>query len=403
MKRPQGFTLIETVATMAIISIVAVGLVSLSDFLLNKHQTETTTYNLNQLRRAIGGNPVIVVNEARTSFGYLGDMGRLPANLQDLWAKGSQPAFSFNSTKKAGAGWNGPYLEVGPAELASALAQDGWGNALNFNPNTHNDPVFGATVFAKLSSLGPDLALGTGDDIAINFFKADVLSRVQGYVKDISGNAVSGVGITLNYPDNGQLEEQQTYTDSAGYYFIDDVPFGNRSLTVQPKIVLAPGTVQISGPANQDLKFTVKNFDASEHNVASLTLAYEISPISRFEAVKVGGTTIYNSTNPRFGVTGSDPTRPNLIVGTANISPAKTIKKGPGVSLESIPIRLQSAVTDVADLVVGKLGNGGTLVIEFTDFYDEETPGDMDVSGVNFEITLKNSANQVVGVIAVTP
>lgn len=229
-----GFTLIETATTLAVVSLVAVGLVSVSNYLLNRTQIEFTNDHLNELRRAINGNPVIVVNEARTSFGYLGDMGNLPTSLQDLWVKGSQPAFTFNAAKKAGAGWNGPYLEVTPTEMAAALAQDGWGNSITYSTSSFVDSAFGATVLAKLSSLGPDLTTSTADDIAINFFSAEVNSRVQGYVKDTNGNVVSGVGLTLNYPQNGVLLSQVVHTDDTGYYSASNVPFGNRSITIEP-------------------------------------------------------------------------------------------------------------------------------------------------------------------------
>src|SRR5713226_717609 len=128
----RGFTLIESVATLAIVSAILVGLVSIASKALNRRQTDMTTDTMNEIRRAMNGNPVIVVNEARTSFGYLGDMGNMPTNLKDLWVKGTQLSFTFDSTKKTGAGWQGPYLEVRAVEYASALGQEAWGNALSY-------------------------------------------------------------------------------------------------------------------------------------------------------------------------------------------------------------------------------------------------------------------------------
>lgn len=385
-----------------IVSIVAVGLVSVSSYLLNMQQIETTNDNLTQLRRGISGNPVIVLNEARTSFGYLGDMGKLPTTLQDLWVKGTQPAFTFNSAKKAGAGWNGPYLDVIPAEFAAARALDGWGNSLSYSMTPSVHPAIGATSLTRLASLGPDLTPGTIDDISIHFFEGDVNSRVQGYVKDTNGDVVSGVGLTLNYPQNGVLAEQTVYTDGTGYYNLVDIPFGNRSITIKPMLVLAPGTTVVSGGSSEDMKFTVKNYAASDLSVASLTLKYSISPTSRFKQLLIGGTSVYNSTTPRFGA--ADPLDPpnGLIGSTAPLGSPKNVK-GTGLTGESLPIRLQSAVTDVADILIGRVGRGGSLVIEFRDFYNEVDNVDNDVPGVNFEVTLKNASGDVVGVVAVTP
>jgi hypothetical protein len=35
---------------------------------------------------------------------------------------------------------------------------------------------------------------------------------------------------------------------------------------------------------------------------------------------------------------------------------------------ESIPIRIQSPITDVSDLVIGDIGRGGSLVVQMNDF-----------------------------------
>ncbi len=228
----SGFTLIETVASLTVVSLVAVSMVSVSSYFLARRQIETTGDNIYQIRRAISGNPVIVSNEARTSFGYLGDMGKLPASLDDLWIKGTQPAFTFDTAKKAGAGWNGPYLDVGAIQHASGLLRDGWGNELSYTQDAVLEPVFGATSLAMLSSLGSDFSLGSGDDIGIRFFHAEVFSRAQGYAKDANGDTVSGVGLTLNYPVDGVLSQQVVYTDATGYYSVSGIPFGNRSITI---------------------------------------------------------------------------------------------------------------------------------------------------------------------------
>jgi hypothetical protein len=388
-----GFTLVETVATLSIVALIAAGMVSLSAFLAEKEHAETTRDHLNELRRAIAGNPVIVVNEARTSFGYLGDMGTLPASLEDLWVKGSQPGYTFSTAKKAGAGWNGPYLEITPAEFSSAPMRDGWGNSLQYSTSASVDDSVGAVALARLLSLGPDLAAGTADDVKLNFFESETVSRVQGFVKDVNDNGVSGVALTLNYPQNGALATQLVNTDASGYYSASNVPFGNRSITMEPMLVLAAGSTVVSGASDQHVKFTVKNYAAANIGVTSLSLTYTIEPNAWFGQIRVDGTTVFDSSSPRFG---SGDT----------VSFAQKTAKGTGLNAESIPIRIQSPITDVADLTIGKVGAGGSLIIEFRAFNDVESGGGgsaVDVSGVNFEVTLRNSFNEVIGVVAVTP
>ena len=388
----KGFTLLEAVATLTIVSAVLVGMVSVAGKVLNKRQVDLTTDTMNELRRALTGNPVIIVNEARTAFGYLGDMGNMPTNLQDLWVKGSQPGFTFNSTKKTGAGWQGPYLELRAVEFATALGLDAWGNAFSYSTTSATDTTFGATVIAKLIGLGPDAASGGNDDLTINFFKAETQSRVQGFVRDSNGDGVGGVNVTVNYPQNGVLTTSSALADDTGYYAVTDIPFGNRSVTIDPNLVLAPGTTIVSGNTNQNLQFTVNNFSASDVSIASVIVVYSIAPPAYFGGLKLGNTTVLNTSTARLGtgatVTGFSPV---TVTGTGQVA-------------ESIPIRIQSPVTDVADLIIN-IGRGGSLAVQINDF---ETATDnsgvaVDITGVQFEVTFKNGGGNTIGDVVVTP
>jgi prepilin-type N-terminal cleavage/methylation domain-containing protein len=391
--RPAGFTLIESVATLAVVSVLMVGLAGVANSVLNRRQVDMTTDQMNEIRRAMTGNPVIIVNEARTAFGYLGDMGNFPANIQDLWVKGSQPEFVFNTAKKTGAGWHGPYLELRAIEYATALGTDGWGNNFSYSTTPAVDPTFGATVFAQFLSLGPDRTAGGNDDITINFFKAETQSRLQGYVKDNNGDVVPGVNVTVNYPQNGVLTTASTVADDTGYYAINDIPYGNRSVTIDPKLVLAPGTTAVSGNNNQNVVFTVKNFSALDVAIASVTVTYNITPPAYFATLRLGNTTVYSSTSVRIA-SGN----------TKTVSPAISVT-GTGSVQESIPIRIQSAVTDVSDLIIGDIGRGGSLAVEMNGFSSaaNNSGTDVDITGVNFEVTFKDSGNNIIGVVAVTP
>ncbi len=391
----HGFTLIETVVTMAVVALLAAGMVTVSNYLLNKQQLDTTIDNLNQIRRAIAGNPVIVVNEARTSFGYLGDMGGLPTKLDDLWIKGSQPAFTFDSAKKAGAGWNGPYLDIGTAELAAGLGLDGWGNPFAYTTSSFIDSAFSATALGKILSLGPDLASGTSDDVTIDFFKATVVSRVQGFVKDSAGDPAPGVGVTVNFASSGLLTSTTVLTDDTGYYFAPDIPYGNRSITIDPKLVLAQGTAVVSGNNNQNVTFTVKNFASTDVTIASIGIEFTITPTAYFTQIKVGTATVYNYSSldaVRFGTGDSKSFTGQVVAGT-------------GAAKESVAIRLQSPVTDVADLSIGDIGKGGSKSIELNGFNSAETGTgtDVDVTGVSLEVTFRNASNEIVGLVVVQP
>ncbi len=145
----RGFSLVETAATLAIVSILTAGMASVASSAMVMMQDEITSDRLRGLQRAILGDPVIVVNETRTAFGYVGDMGNLPTSLEDLWTKGTQPAFSFDTIKKTGAGWNGPYTQTDTVETLDSLMQDGYGNSLFYSPVPFTDPTFGADALGN--------------------------------------------------------------------------------------------------------------------------------------------------------------------------------------------------------------------------------------------------------------
>jgi hypothetical protein len=272
------------------------------------------------------------------------------------------------------------------------LSLDGWGNGLVYTTSPVTDSTFGAMYLARLQSLGADGYSGGNDDITINFFKSEIQSRVQGYVKDNDGNAVPGVDVTVNYPLNGTLTTKSGTADSNGYYSVTDIPYGNRSITIDPKLVLAVDTTVLSGNANQNVSFSVKNFSAATVSIASVTIEFSIVPPAYFSTLKLGNTTIYSSTSARIA-SGE----------TKTVSPVISVT-GTGAVQESIPIRIQSSVTDVADLVIGNIGQGGSLAVEMNGFATLPSGGvDVDVSGVNFEVTFKNSAGDIIGVIVATP
>lgn len=384
----SGFSLIEATVTLAIVAILAVGMVRVATGTLDMFQSVMTVTQLYQLQRAIAGDPVIV-NETRSSFGYIGDMGNLPPKLEDLWVKGTQPVFTFNTTKKAGAGWNGPYLDTDVVEFVDSMKQDNWGNDLFYSTTPFLDASFNANAQGKLVSLGPNFTLGNGDDINVNFFDSETESRIQGFVRDDAGDVVSGVGVTVNYPASGVLTTQTATTDANGYYSLIDIPFGNRSLTIEPKLVLASGTALVKGNNNQDVELSVKNFAATDTTITSIRFDYSISPPAYFSTLIVGtGSADYNSTNPRLKTTD-----------TVNIS-SETVA-GTGAQAESVPIRLQSPVTDVADIVIGKIGKGSSLKIQMQGFNDTASGGggnDVDVSGVVFQLTFSDGS-----IVVLTP
>jgi general secretion pathway protein G len=146
-----GFTLIEVIVVIAVISILAAMAVPYAVKILDQSREEATKKQMEEIHRAIIGDPKV------PTAGYLGDMGRLPvpppvAALTNLNTQGTQ-AGPTTGTLGVKYGWYGPYVKIGYS--AGAYLVDGWGT-----PLVYNSPGAG-----QITSYGPNRVVGGGDDI----------------------------------------------------------------------------------------------------------------------------------------------------------------------------------------------------------------------------------------------
>jgi general secretion pathway protein G len=147
----RGFTLIEIIVAMAILSIMAGTLVPLLYKTWESNEIAVTRGRMLELKKAMVGDRALVQQGIRTHYGFAGDNGLLPTGIQDLVSDSG----SF-------ANWNGPYLGgFDPATYAS----DAWGNGIAYVRHNPFLAVSGLSVAATLRSAGPDRTFGTGDDI----------------------------------------------------------------------------------------------------------------------------------------------------------------------------------------------------------------------------------------------
>lgn len=134
----RGFTLLELLLVVAILSSLALAATTLVDNQDNQERFEATRERLDDIRRAIVGDSRRTANGQTELSGFVADMGRLPANLQELIQEpadcdhktaGTQGcSWTYESGSGLWGGWHGPYLGV-LAESGGAKAyRDGWGN-----------------------------------------------------------------------------------------------------------------------------------------------------------------------------------------------------------------------------------------------------------------------------------
>lgn len=142
----DGFTLIEVVVVIAVVSILAGMAVPYAVKIIDQSRQEATKKEMVDLYDAILGDPKV------PTAGYLGDMGALPATLDRLNTRGAQagPTTGALGVKY---GWYGPYMNAG-FDAAGYLA-DGWGTNYAWN-----NPAAG-----QIRSAGPDRTMNTSDDL----------------------------------------------------------------------------------------------------------------------------------------------------------------------------------------------------------------------------------------------
>jgi len=200
--RRGGFTLIEVIIAIAILSILASMAVPYAAKLIDKSREESTRKEMEELYNTILGDPKIPTG------GLVGDIGRLPANLSRLNDRvappGPFPPVGFTGMLGVKIGWFGPYINTGFD--AAGYLNDAWGTAYRYGVAPD-----GA---GQIRSAGPDRNFLTADDIlyppgAVNIFGQLLVNL---YVWDNTAGQyrlnpqpaqVTSMGVTFYYSNNG--------------------------------------------------------------------------------------------------------------------------------------------------------------------------------------------------------
>ncbi len=207
-----GFSLIEMLVVIIVVGILAsVAMQSMTSTVQDVRRLRTER-EMDMLADAIVGDPGQTQNNRRSDFGYVGDVGAFPPNLQAL------------AQNPGGlATWAGPYLPPTYSQDATGFRMDDWGTAYAYS---------GGTVISSTGS-GSTISKKVADA------QSDYLSnRITGTILDAEGNPpgptyADSVDIVVTFPDGAGSTASKTYQPNiAGVFTLDTIPAGHRQLRV---------------------------------------------------------------------------------------------------------------------------------------------------------------------------
>jgi len=213
----RGFSLIEMLVIIVVIGILAaIAMQSMTSTVRNIRQVRTER-EMDMLARAIVGDPALTRNHKRGDFGYVGDVGAFPPNLQSLY----QNPGGYTT-------WNGPYLPTGYTQDSTGFKTDEWGALYSYAGGiTITSTGSGSTMTKKIADAANDYLLNT----------------IRGTIMDAANEPpgatyIDSVDIVITYPNGAGSTTNKTYNpDSAGIFTLDSIPVGTHLL----RIIYTPG------------------------------------------------------------------------------------------------------------------------------------------------------------------
>ena len=212
LKNSNGFGLIEVLIIIITIGIMgAIAMQSMTALVVDSRTTKTER-EMESLADAIVGDADISQGMNRSDFGYVGDVGSFPPNLDALI---SNPG-GYTT-------WDGPYIKQEFLQDSTGFKTDEWGKSYSYSGGVLITSTGGNTTISKK-------IVDATSDYTSNHFNGKVL--------DASGTPpgatyIDSLTIKITIPNGIGGTITKSYTaDSSGSFMLDSLPVGQHPLEI---------------------------------------------------------------------------------------------------------------------------------------------------------------------------
>jgi len=223
-----GYSLVELLAVIIIVGVIATMAMKSLTSANTTVRVERTCREMDRLAHAVAGDPDLVTGGTRSDYGYVGDVGSLPPDLDALVANPGGLST-----------WDGPYVNdaFSTDGSSSRYGIDAWGHAYTYSGGIAIVSDGGGTSITRQIA-------HSVDDLVNNNVRAVVMDL--DFTSPGTDNTDS-VTFLLTYPDGFGSTATDTRTpEPDGFVEFDSIPIGQHTL----RMVYEPDNDTISRVVN---------------------------------------------------------------------------------------------------------------------------------------------------------